>query len=524
MKNINAVKSIAAGLGLVLAAGPASAQVAAEAAATRVSLGATAAMSAPAALYAPAFASPTITALAPLTAPAASLSAAPLAAPALAVAPVAAPAAALVALPAASLPSQSRAPVPAAAPLNDGSTMVGRFLSRLGLSPRTTSANADHVDAAAEGARFDGSQTLAAAADGPATPGSESSPKPLGSALTRFSKGVTPELQTEVTEKAELVKRLRAEIGKVIVGQTEMIDSIVMAMIASEHVFLEGVPGVAKTQAVKAASDAVSGDFKRIQGTPDKLPSDIIGAEILQDDAEHPGMKIIKVQFGPVFTNILLVDEINRMMPKTQSALLEAMAEGQVTIGNTTYKLSRPFIVLATQNPIEQEGTYRLPEAQQDRFMLKVNVPLPSVAELVEIMERFSSKDNQPKADKVQSLAQLDEIRKLADRVHVDPAIKSYIAALVDATSHPEKYGVAIPKGAIENDGGAGPRAAIFLLKAARIHALMEGRAFVGPGDVAAVAKRVLRHRIILGFSAPRDLTTDKFVDALVAQVAVPTR
>ncbi len=430
---------------------------------------------------------------------------------------------AVAALPAASLPSRDRAAVPAAPALSDGGSRFGRFLSRLGLSPKAGPANDDRIDASAEAARFDGTRALAAS-DGP-VPFAESyptGPKPTGLAPTRFNKGVTPELQAEVTEKAALVARLRAEIGKVIVGQTEMVDSIVMAMIASEHVFLEGVPGVAKTQAVKAASDAVSGDFKRIQGTPDKLPSDIIGAEILSDDAEHPGMKIIKVQFGPVFTNILLVDEINRMMPKTQSALLEAMAEGQVTIGNQTYKLSRPFIVLATQNPIEQEGTYRLPEAQQDRFMLKVSVPLPSVDELVEIMERFSSKDNQPKADKVHSLEELDAIRKLSDRVHVDPAIKRYIAALVDATSHPEKYGVAIPKGAIEDQGGAGPRAAIYLLKAARIHALMNGRAFVGPGDIAAVAKRVLRHRITLGFSAPRDLTTDKIVDALIAQVPIP--
>ncbi|MDE2509658.1 MAG: AAA family ATPase [Elusimicrobia bacterium] len=340
--------------------------------------------------------------------------------------------------------------------------------------------------------------------------------------MSRYAKGATPELQAQAKEKAELINRLRAEIGKVIVGQKEMVDSIVMAMIASEHVFLEGVPGVAKTQAVKAASDAVSGDFKRIQGTPDKLPSDIIGAEILQDDAEHPGMKIIKVQFGPVFTNILLVDEINRMMPKTQAALLEAMAEGQVTIGNKTYKLPKPFIVLATQNPIEQEGTYRLPEAQQDRFMLKTTVPLPSTEELLEIMERFSSKDNQPKADKVHSLEELDGIRRLSDQIYVDPSVKAYIANLIEATSHPAKYNVAVPVNAIEKDGGAGPRAAIYLLKAARIHALMAGRAWAGPADVAAVAHRILRHRIMLGFSAPRDLTTDKVVDAILDRVPVP--
>jgi MoxR-like ATPase len=516
MKKNIAVKSLAAGLGALLAAGPAAAQVVA-AGSMRASLGgvnaSAAALSVQSASMAPALALPSL-ALPSASAPSALSAAAPLAAPALTAAPAASlPVAAAPAL----SPAASAAGVPVSRP-----TMMGRFLSTIGLSVTAPAANETAASASASSsARFDGSQirsatalpTYAAAADGPS--------HEIGSGLSssRFSKGVSPEVQAQVTQKAELIKRLRAEIGKVIVGQTEMVDSIVMSMIAAEHVLLEGVPGVAKTQAVKAASDAVSGDFKRIQGTPDKLPSDIIGAEILQDDIEHPGMKIIKVQFGPVFTNILLVDEINRMMPKTQSALLEAMAEGQVTIGNKTYKLSKPFIVIATQNPIEQEGTYRLPEAQQDRFMLKTTVPLPSTAELLEIMERFSSRDNQPKADKVHSLTELDEIRQVADKVYVDPVIKSYIANLVEATSNPEKYGVAVPKKAIE--GGAGPRAAIYLLKAARVHALMEGRAYVGPSDISAVAHRILRHRIMLGFAAPRDLTTDKVVDAILERVPV---
>jgi len=180
--------------------------------------------------------------------------------------------------------------------------------------------------------------------------------------------------------------------------------------------------------------------------------------------------------------------------------------------------------VLATQNPIEQEGTYRLPEAQQDRFMFKVSVPRPSMDELLEIMDRFASKDNQPKAGRVSSLADLDEFRRLADQVYVDPAVKSYIAHLIEATHNPLKYGVQIKDGSIEKEGGASPRAAIYLLKAARIHALLEGRAWAGPGDVEAVAHRILRHRIILGFSAPRDLTTDKVVEAILAHVPVPTR
>jgi MoxR-like ATPase len=515
MKKSLAVKSLAAGLGVLMAAGPAAAQVVGAA-----SLGASLhGASAPSAIAASAATmAPALTATPALSAASVPLSA-PIAAPALAVAP------------AASLPTQltpAAAPAAALVPVPvKGPTFMARVLEHFGLLPAPTVANEDIGSIATRNdARFDGSierapalAAVAAAADGPA--------KEIGGltpSISRFSKGASPELQAQAKEKAEQINRLRAEIGKVIVGQKEMVDSIVMAMIASEHVFLEGVPGVAKTQAVKAASDAVSADFKRIQGTPDKLPSDIIGAEILQDDAEHPGMKIIKVEKGPVFTNILLVDEINRMMPKTQSALLEAMAEGQVTIGSKTYKLSKPFIVLATQNPIEQEGTYRLPEAQQDRFMLKVTVPLPSTDELLEIMERFSSKDNQPKAEKVQSLEELDAIRRLSDQIYVDPALKAYVANLVDATSHPEKYGVAVKAGSIEKDGGAGPRAAIYLLKAARIHALMEGRAWAGPADVAAVAHRVLRHRIMLGFSADRGLTTDKVVDAILERVPVPTR
>jgi len=503
MKKPLAVKSLAAGLGALLAAGPAAAQVVA-AGSLRASLGASAAPSALSASAPSMLASAPLSAPALVLAPAASLSAAPV--------PAAAPAAAPAAVP---------APAP---------TAVGRFLARVGLTRAQPAAGSTGAAAkAASDARFDGSTARAGALDAvPAAANDGVNPREAGARLAastaRFSKGASPELQARVTEKAELIRTLRAEIGKVIVGQKEMVESIVMAMIASEHVFLEGMPGVAKTQAVKASADAVSGDFKRIQGTPDKLPSDIIGAEILQDDAAHPGMKVIVVKKGPVFTNILLVDEINRMPPKTQAALLEAMAEGQVTIGDTTYKLSKPFIVLATQNPIEQEGTYRLPEAQQDRFMFKVSVPRPSMDELLEIMDRFASKDNQPKAGRVSSLEDLDEFRRLADQIHVDPAVKSYIANLIEATHEPAKYGVELKPGTIEKDGGASPRAAIYLLKAARIHALLDGRAWAGPADVEAVAHRILRHRIILGFSAPRDLTTDKVVSAILERVPVPAR
>jgi MoxR-like ATPase len=514
MKKSLAVKSLSAGLGALILAGPAAAQELA-ASPLRASLGGLSA-SAPVIVASPtappSAAAPGFTMPLPLSAtliPSA--------------APVAAPAAASAATPVSASPEVS------AAPATPGFTALVRDFFSSPRSADTAAANGAAAAKADGDARFDGARALMTPLVSFSAPAHEEPPRalalaPAASASTRFSQGATPELAEQVSAKFELVRRLRAEIGKVIVGQQEMVDSIIMSLIASEHVLLEGVPGVAKTQAVKAAADAVSGDFKRIQGTPDKLPSDIIGAEILQDDPERPGVKVIQVQFGPVFTNILLVDEINRMMPKTQSALLEAMAESQVTIGNKTYKLSKPFLVIATQNPIEQEGTYRLPEAQQDRFMLKTTVPLPSTSELLEIMERFSSKDNQPKAEKVHSLEELDEIRRVADKIYVAPALKAYIADIVEATSHAEKYGISLPANAIEKEGGAGPRAGIYLLKAARVHALMEGRAWVGPDDIAAVAHRVLRHRITLGFAAPRELTTDKVVDAILARVPVPAR
>ena len=324
-------------------------------------------------------------------------------------------------------------------------------------------------------------------------------------------------LAQTIVEKAETVKKIRAEIAKVIVGQEDMIDSIITAMIASEHVLLEGVPGVAKTQTVKAFSDAVEGQFERVQGTPDKLPSDILGSEIVQEDPAT-GEKAFKLVQGPVFTNILLVDEINRMMPKTQAALLEAMAEGRVTIARKTLDLPKPFMVLATQNPIEQEGVYRLPEAQQDRFMYKVLVPRPTMEQLKEIMNRFSKKEGQPKAGQVTSLDELVAIRKIAEQVHVDPAIDDYIVNIIEATHNPAKYGIDA-KDAIES--GASPRAAIFLLKAAKINALLNGRAWVSPQDVRDVAHRILRHRVTLGYQA-NNLTTDQVVDQILKKVGVP--
>ena len=484
MKKIIALKSIAAAaLGVFAAAGTARAQVAGQSAAMRLPLGASAApavSATPQVLPAPAFSA---TSLVPL-------SAAP----------------------------QSGAPA-AEAPQAVSAVQVAAEPIREDIDSASAKSEADsRFDGCASVSAFEGAP-VSAAVDGakPSIPSGALKPS-----SPRGSQEVDPALAAAVKAKAAVIARIREEIAKVIVGQADMVESIVMSMIAGEHVLLEGMPGVAKTQAVKTFADAVQGDFKRIQGTPDKLPSDIVGAEILQDDPAHPGAKVVVLDKGPVFTNILLVDEINRMPPKTQAALLEAMAEGRVTVGKKTLELPQPFLVLATQNPIEQEGTYHLPEAQQDRFMYKVNVPRPEMSELKEIMERFASRENQPKAGRVTSLEELVEIRRLAESLRVDDSVRRYIISLVEATHNPGAYGVQLPAGTIEKEGGASPRAAIFLLKAARIHALLEGRAWVGPADVRAVAHRILRHRIILGFSAPRGLTTEKIIDSILEKVRVP--
>ncbi len=414
-----------------------------------------------------------------------------LAAPSVALAPSA--------VPAALAPQAALSAVPA-----ERISVIAAALAAMPKLDKASGAQARGAGAALEAALTGEKYALSAAAVEP------------GAALG-YNSGASAELGEVVKAKAEIIKKIRAEIAKVIVGQEEMIDSIITAMIASEHVLLEGVPGVAKTQTVKAFSDAVEGGFQRVQGTPDKLPSDLLGAEILQEDPAT-GQKAIKLEKGPVFTNILLVDEINRMMPKTQAALLEAMAEGRVTIGRNTLELPKPFMVLATQNPIEQEGVYRLPEAQQDRFMYKVLVPRPAMNELKEIMDRFSKKDGQPRAGKITSLDEMVEIRKVAEQVYVDESIKDYIVNLVEATHNPAKYGIDA-KDMIE--GGASPRAAIFLLKAAKINALLNGRAFVGPQDVREVAARILRHRLTLAFAA-NNLTTDQVVESILSKVQIP--
>jgi len=283
-------------------------------------------------------------------------------------------------------------------------------------------------------------------------------------------------------------------------------------MIARQHVLLEGLPGVGKTETAKAFADVVEGAFQRVQGTPDKLPSDILGTEVLQEDPAT-GKKAFELSKGPIFTNVLLVDEINRMPPKAQAALLEAMAEGRVTIGRSTLDLMR-FTVMATQNPVEQDGTYRLPEAQLDRFMFKVLVPQPSAADLKVIMARNRSKDARPKASKVTSLAELDKIRRTAESIPMDADIEEYIVRIVMAAKEHADL-----KGSVEYS--VYTRAAIFMAQAARIHALMQGRDWVSPADVRAVAPLVMRHRIVLNYQAS-GTTPDQIVAKILDLVSPP--
>jgi MoxR-like ATPase len=304
------------------------------------------------------------------------------------------------------------------------------------------------------------------------------------------------------------------EIRKVIVGQKALLEKLLIGLLADGHLLLEGVPGLAKTLSVKTLSDIIDLKFQRIQFTPDLLPADLIGTMIFnQKDGQFVARK------GPLFTNIVLADEINRAPAKVQSALLEAMQERQVTIGDTSYQLDRPFLVLATQNPIEQEGTYPLPEAQVDRFMLKIKVDYPSKAEEREILERMSTL----KPIAVRRLIRGEDILKARDvvsQVYVDARIKDYIVDMVLATRRPEEYKLDV-KGLVQF--GASPRATVFLTLAAKAHAFLRGRGYVTPEDVKSIAFDVLRHRIILSYEAEaEDVTTEQIIQKVLDTIEVP--
>lgn len=322
------------------------------------------------------------------------------------------------------------------------------------------------------------------------------------------------EVTREVQEKQMLITQLKAEIGRVIVGQSALVDSLLIGLFTKGHVLIEGVPGLAKTSAVKALARTINADFKRIQFTPDLLPADLTGTEIFQ-----PKTGDFTVKKGPLFNNIILADEINRAPAKVQAALLEAMQELQVTIADHTWPLADPFLVLATQNPIEQEGTYPLPEAQVDRFMLKLLVDYPSKAEEKEIMKRVGF-EHEVEIEPVIDRPGLEEIRSLINRIFVDEKLLDYIVDIVSATRNPSDYNIDI---ADYIQYGASPRATIFLSLVARACAFLEGRGYVTPQDIKSIAPDVLRHRIILTYEAEaEDITTDQIIARIFDSVEVP--
>lgn len=324
------------------------------------------------------------------------------------------------------------------------------------------------------------------------------------------------ELAQKIAVEAKSFEDLRKEIGKVIVGQDKMVRALLLALLADGHVLLEGVPGLAKTLAIRTLSDAVTGEFSRIQFTPDLLPADVTGTLIYHQKTEQ-----FAVKKGPVFANFVLADEINRAPAKVQSALLEAMQERQVTIGDATHELPKPFLVLATQNPIEQEGTYPLPEAQVDRFLFKVVLTYPSKSEEQLVLRSNVSSEGLSKVAPVLAADHILSARKLVRSIYLDEKIERYIISIVHATRFPNEAG--LNQVAKYISFGASPRASINLALAAKANAFLENRAFVIPDDVRTIATDVLRHRIGLNYEAEADgVKSEDLIDQLLQRVEVP--
>lgn len=318
-----------------------------------------------------------------------------------------------------------------------------------------------------------------------------------------------------VEKEAPFVHSLTAEIRKTIIGQDKLVERVLVGLLADGHILLEGVPGLAKTLLVKTIGQAMNGEFSRIQFTPDLLPGDLIGTQIY-----NPRTSEFSVRKGPVFANLILADEVNRAPAKVQSALLEAMQEGQVTIGDATHRIESPFLVLATQNPIEQEGTYPLPEAQVDRFMLKVVVEYPDRSEEREIIDRMTGGPTAEVRPVIEPQYILDA-REVVRQVYVDDKIKDYVLSLVVATRDPGEAGLANLRTLISY--GASPRAGIFLITAARAHAFLKGRGYVTPEDVKQLAPDILRHRVITTFEAEaQEVTSTQIVQRILDNVEVP--
>lgn len=323
------------------------------------------------------------------------------------------------------------------------------------------------------------------------------------------------ELNERIERQSAFVTNLTTGMDQIIVGQKHLVESLLIGLLSDGHVLLEGVPGLAKTLAIKTLASLIDAKYSRIQFTPDLLPADVIGTMVYSQKDES-----FKVQRGPIFANFVLADEINRAPAKVQSALLEAMQEHQVTIGEQTFKLPNPFLVMATQNPIEQEGTYQLPEAQVDRFLLKVVIDYPSLEE-EKLIIRENIQGSMPTVTAVTSADEILKARSIVNEVYIDEKIEQYIADIVFATRYPDRYGLADLKDMITFGGS--PRASISLAKAARAYAFIKHRGYVVPEDVRAVAHDVLRHRIGLSYEAEAsDVTSEEIVSRIINKVEVP--
>jgi len=316
--------------------------------------------------------------------------------------------------------------------------------------------------------------------------------------------GITA-INEKVKKESVFVQSLIAEIGKVIIGQQYLVDRLMVGLLANGHILVEGVPGLAKTTAIKTLSQAIKTKFQRIQFTPDLLPADLIGTLVY-----NPKDGNFTTKKGPIFSNIILADEINRAPAKVQSALLEAMQERQVTIGENTFKLDDPFLIMATQNPIEQEGTYPLPEAQVDRFMLKINITYPNMEEEHKILKMMSYTDKKIEVSPVIDPADIIKARSVVDEIYMDEKIEKYILDIVFATRDPKKYKLDELSGLIQY--GASPRASIYLTVASKAYAFIQGRGYVTPQDVKSIGQDVLRHRVIISYEAEAEEKTSEYI------------
>lgn len=326
----------------------------------------------------------------------------------------------------------------------------------------------------------------------------------------------TAQIADDVQRIQERFEAVKAEVSKVVVGQDELLQRLLLALLADGHLLLEGVPGLAKTLTVSTLSDVIECAFSRIQFTPDMLPGDVTGTQIF-----NPKEGTYSVKQGPIFGNIVLADEINRAPAKVQAALLEAMQERQVTLGEHTFQLESPFLVMATQNPIEQEGTYPLPEAQLDRFMMKVRVGYPSKADEVRVLDRMAGAGREPKASQMLKASEILDARDIVRQVFVDEKVKHYAVDLVAATRDPAGAGMPELEALIEF--GASVRGSLNLIKLAKAHALMGGRSYVSPHDVKSIGHDVLRHRVVVTYEAEAEgKDADDVIDAILASVEVP--